>query len=105
MDNSIIVESRQILYAHTEVSAKMGGNIELVCETRDIKSDVRWYVGTKELLADDHYSIKQYGYSHRLLIKDVCPADGGDVIAVAGSDKVSIHIAVNGESMIHTHKK
>ena len=60
---------------------------------------MKWFSGTKEVANDDHYSIKQYGYSHRLLIKDVRPTDVGDVVAVAGSDKVSIHIAIVGESL------
>ena len=87
------------MYATTDVSAKWGDNIELVCETRDMHTEVKWFSGMKGVANDDHYSIKQYGYSHRLLIKDVRPTDDGDVMAVAGSDKVSIHIAVVGESV------
>ena len=51
----------------------------------------------EEVQNSGRFSIKQYGYSHRLLIADLQPRDEGvQFTAVVGSDKVSVNITVTG---------
>ena len=84
--------------AADNASIEIGSDIEIILETRDIETKVRWFKGPEvELRNGDRFSFKQIGYSHRLLIKDMQLADEGSITAVAESDKVSIQIAVTGE--------
>ena len=60
--------------------------------------EVGWFIGIEQVKHESRYSIKQYGYSHRLVVKDVQPIDEGHITAVAGSDMIYVHIAGTGES-------
>ena len=84
-----------------EASDERESNIEVICETRHVDTDVRWFIGTEEVKAGDRNSTKQFGYSKRLLIKDFQPTDE-DFTAVVGSEKVSIYIDVTSKFVVQT---
>ena len=79
-----------------KVQAERGDSVEIICEARHIDIEVKWFKGREELSSGDRYSMKQCGYSHRLLIKDVQPADTGAVRAVIGSNEASTSVTVTG---------
>ena len=71
--------------------------IEMICETRQLDTDVSWYLETEEIQDGGRFSIKQYGYSHRLLIRDVFTTDERQVTVLAGSDTIAVPISFNRE--------
>ena len=93
----ISAENKDILSVSSKASVEMCSNIEICCETRRLETEVKWFIGAEEVSDGGRYSMKQYGFSRRLVIKDVQPTDSGNVAAVAGSENVSVQFAVAGE--------
>ena len=90
----ISAESKDILSVSSKASVEMCSNIEICCERRRIDTEVKWFIGAEEVSDGGRYSMKQYGFSRRLVIKDVQPTDSGNITVVAGSEKNLVQFAV-----------
>ena len=87
--------TKEIVHFSKMSPAVNENRVEVICETRNLATKVKWFVGTEDVYRGGRFAIKQYGYSHRLLIKNLQSKDV--VFADAGrktfSDNLSMYIS------------
>ena len=89
----VVDNDKEIINGPSKISTENNRNVEIVCETKHVDTEVKWFIWTQEMRNIIRCFPKQYGYSHRILIHEYQPSDEGTIVVVAGSEHFSARIS------------
>ena len=91
---TFICDKKEVVFHLSDTAIHKNESTEFVCETKQAKTKVKWFMNGMEIHSKGRFLIKQIGCSHRLIIRNVDVTDSGRVTAVVGTEITSALLIV-----------